>query len=347
MELLLGFLIAIAILVPLYVFAFVLTLGMGPLGQAVSVLGIPLLAALGQFAYFRARRYRLTRTVFRGVRFRQTGSALVYAALTMLWWLTLLPTLGLTYPFMQAQLERYKLGHTHFGDLQGRFDGSGWRLLLRGLPMWFLVMTPFAIGILALASVDWSAATEAASGRGTPWQRIERASPGFAEAMVVAGLAFGISVLMALVLFPAFQALTHRWWASGLRLGPIAVRSGLLTRRIYGAYLRLVLFGLLFLLVIGIAAAAVAGIVMAAFGASLQGEAREIAGTLAGVALYVVTMLGLSALYQTVVRLTLWRQIVDTAEMEGLAALDSVRASGAPSSAVGEGLADALNVGGI
>jgi hypothetical protein len=121
----------------------------------------------------------------------------------------------------------------------------------------------------------------------------------------------------------------------------------LLTRRIYGAYLRLVLFGLLFLLATGVAAAALAGIAIAAFGSSLQGEAREIAGALAGVALYVVAMLGLSALYQTIVRLTLWRQVVDTAELEGLAALDSVRASGAPGSAVGEGLADALNVGGI
>jgi hypothetical protein len=33
--------------------------------------------------------------------------------------------------------------------------------------------------------------------------------------------------------------------------------------------------------------------------------------------------------------------------LEGVAALDAVRAEGGPSSAVGEGLADALNVGGI
>ena len=40
-----------------------------------------LLCVLGQFAVYRARRYRLTRTVYRGVRFHQTGSALALCGL--------------------------------------------------------------------------------------------------------------------------------------------------------------------------------------------------------------------------------------------------------------------------
>jgi hypothetical protein len=58
-------------------------------------------------------------------------------------------------------------------------------------------------------------------------------------------------------------------------------------------------------------------------------------------------MLGMSTLYQATVRLTLWRHGVESLEIEGLSALDGVKATGDPSSAVGEGLADALNVGGI
>jgi hypothetical protein len=58
-------------------------------------------------------------------------------------------------------------------------------------------------------------------------------------------------------------------------------------------------------------------------------------------------MLGYSAIYQGTVKLTLWRSGVDTMALDGAAALDGVKAEGAASSAVGEGLADALNVGGF
>ncbi len=348
LELLLGFLFAVAILVPLYVFAFVATLSMGPAGQAVSGLAVPLLAFLGQFAYFRARRYRLTRTVYRGVRFHQTGSAIRYAACTMVWWLLILLTLGLAYPFMQAQLERYKMRHTHYGDLAGRFEGSGFRLFLRGLPMWLLVMGPVLFALAAALSVDWPAVFEASgSGRGDALGRIERASPGFLEAMTLAALGLGTGIFMALVLLPAFQAMVMRWWASGLRLGPIVVRSRLLTRRIYGAYLRFLLFSLLLLVLGLIAAFAAALLFLATVGTALGNDANEILATLAAVAFYVVMMLGFSAIYQSTAKLTLWRQAVDTAGIEGLAVLDRVRADGAPASALGEGLADALNVGGL
>jgi uncharacterized membrane protein YjgN (DUF898 family) len=348
LELLIGFLVAIAILIPVYVFFFAATLGMGPVGQALSALAFPLLAFLGQFGYFRARRYRLTRTVFRGVRFHQSGSALRYAACTMVWWLLLLLTLGLAYPFMRAQLERYKMRHTYFGDLAGRFDGSALSLLLRGLPMWLLVMGPVAVALLAFVTIDWDAVIEASSrgGRDVLWD-MEQASPGFHGTVFVIALSFGAAILLALLLFPAFQAMTTRWWASGVRLGPLVFRSHLPTRRIYGAYLRLVLFAVLLLVGLAALAFGLVFLYMATFGWALDSDTNEVLGTLGAVALYVVTMLGLSAIYQATAKLALWRQTVDTAEIEGLAVLDRVRSEGAPSSALGEGLADALNVGGI
>jgi uncharacterized membrane protein YjgN (DUF898 family) len=59
-ELLIGFLIAIAILVPINLIFFG-ALSMGTAGEFASVLGFPLLFVLGQFAVYRARRYRQTR----------------------------------------------------------------------------------------------------------------------------------------------------------------------------------------------------------------------------------------------------------------------------------------------
>ena len=74
-ELLIGFLVAIAMLIPLYAGFFVAALDLGLLGQISGMLGFAALSVLGQYAIYRARRYRLTRTVYRGLRFHQDGSA--------------------------------------------------------------------------------------------------------------------------------------------------------------------------------------------------------------------------------------------------------------------------------
>lgn len=73
LELLIGFLTAIAILVPLYTLFFFAALDLGFIGQMSGVIGFALLFVLGQYAIYRARRYRLTRTVYRGLRFSRTA----------------------------------------------------------------------------------------------------------------------------------------------------------------------------------------------------------------------------------------------------------------------------------
>src|SRR6202035_4584402 len=105
MELFLGFLIAIALLVPVYVLLFVGSLELGLVSQLSSMGAFAFLAVFGQYAYSRARRYRLTRTVFRGIRFHQSGSALSYALRALSWWIAIGTTLGLAYPWAQASLE--------------------------------------------------------------------------------------------------------------------------------------------------------------------------------------------------------------------------------------------------
>src|SRR5947209_20431103 len=57
-ELLLGFLIAIALLVPLNVVFFLSAFGRGWFSQVSGLLALIVLALLGQFAIYRARRYR-------------------------------------------------------------------------------------------------------------------------------------------------------------------------------------------------------------------------------------------------------------------------------------------------
>src|SRR5580700_6809410 len=65
-ELLGGFLLAVAILVPLYTTIAGTALAFDHAEAATTAIGFVVLLLLGQFALYRARRYRLTRTVFRG-----------------------------------------------------------------------------------------------------------------------------------------------------------------------------------------------------------------------------------------------------------------------------------------
>jgi uncharacterized membrane protein YjgN (DUF898 family) len=350
-ELLIGFLIAIAVLVPLNLILFIAALSLGPVGQFASTLSFPLLFFLGQFAIFRARRYRLTRTIYRGVRCHQDGSAIRYAICASFWWILIVLTLGLAYPFAQSRLERFKLRHTYFGNLQGRFEGSGWRLFFRGLVMWLIVVGPLAFALIfAVAAVDWDqiATAGGASSDGTDFlNRLEKTSPHLYAALGILIGAIFFSLLMAIVLFPVFQAMVLRWWISGLRFGGLTIRSQLRTGLIYGAYLRFLWYALLFS-----TAASIVGVIayyalVAALGAFGKPDLVEAAAAAGGVVSYVVVMLGYSAIYQGTVKLAFWQGGMESIQLEGIAVLDAVKAEGGPSSAVGEGLADALNVGGF
>jgi uncharacterized membrane protein YjgN (DUF898 family) len=350
-ELLTGFLVAIAILVPINLAVAIAALGAGELGTLVSILALPLLFVLSQFAIYRARRYRLTRTVYRGVRCHQDGSALRYAACAVLWWSLAVLTLGLAYPFALSRLERFKLRHTYFGDLQGRFEGSGLRLLIRGLPMWGLTVGPLLAATAYTAlKVEWTAiitaATMASSGSEF-FNAIDGLPTNLYTAIILTGSALIFGVIAAAVLFPVFQAMVLRWWIDGLRLGGLTLRSSLRTASIYGGYLRFLGWGMLFaiaMLVFALIATAFSVGVVPAFTSGVTAEAID---AFIFVGVYVIAMLGFSAIYQATVKLTLWRAGVESIGLEGADVLDRVKAVGTASSAVGEGLADALNVGGI
>jgi len=346
-ELLLGFLIAVALLVPVYGGFFVAALDLGVLGQISGVLAFLLLAVLGHFAIYRARRYRLSRTVYRGIRFRQTGSAWRYAVCAVFWWGMIIASLGLAYPWAQARLERFKMDNTFYGDLPGQFDATGWSLFIRGLPLWILVVGPFLAGlIVAVGWVDWAAAAAVTrQGGGDILGQIEGASPGFGAAVVIVTLAAVWAVLAAAFLYPAFQALTLRWWLGGLRLGTVAAASQLRTRQVYRAYARFLWYSVLFTL-----AASVLGglalLVIGLLGSAVDTALGEILVTVFLLGAYVIAALAYSTIYQVTVRLALWRLGLESLTLSGTAALDRVKAVGRPSSSFGEGLANALRVDG-
>ena len=245
-ELLVGFLFAVAILVPLYMVFALAMLELNVVAFKPALIGFALLALLGEYALYRARRYRLTRTVFRGLRFDQHGSPWRYAVYALVCWAIVIVTLGLAYPWTQAFLERFKMRNTSYGDLQGRFEGSGLSLFLRGLPLWLLIVGPIvvALGVLS-AQIDWDALS----------RLMDKADDPETGTMIGKMLAPGIGVAIAAIttsfialslLYPVFQAVKLRWWISGLRFGEVAVTSRLRARQVYWVYLRVVLYFLLF-----------------------------------------------------------------------------------------------------
>ena len=139
-ELFIGFLIVVAVLflaaIPLFVVQF-LVLGAGPVFEiVVNLLYYSALLVLLQIAIFRARRYRTSRTVWRGIRFGLEGKSLHYAGVSCLYGLLVLVTLGFAAPWRNVALQRYLTDGTRFGRQHFRFDGDGRDLF----PIWSIVM---------------------------------------------------------------------------------------------------------------------------------------------------------------------------------------------------------------
>lgn len=155
-ELLLGFLVAAAIMAVLSLgFVGISFLAASPNAQvALNLIYLVGIYFLIYFATYRARRYRLTRTQWRGIRFGQTGNARGYALRAMaLIFLTGI-TLGLCYPYMQTRLQAYRTNNTWFGNRSLVFDGRAYDLFWK----WVLAMI-LAIPTLYI-SILWYKVTE-------------------------------------------------------------------------------------------------------------------------------------------------------------------------------------------
>src|SRR5580698_5653331 len=264
-ELLVGFLFAVAILVPLYMAFAIVALELDLVAVAPALTGFALLLLLGEYALYRARRYRLTRTVFRGLRFDQHGSPWRYAAYALVCWAIVIVTLGLAYPWTSAFIERFKMRNTSYGDLQGRFEGSGLSLFLRGLPMWLLVVGVPVIAIVAMARL-------------IDWNMLIKNNPQIGKAIGLFFIAMFASILVAVLLYPVFQAIKLRWWISGLRFGGVAVSSRLRIRQVYRVYLRLALYLLLLGLLAGIVGALIAFAVLCIVSVAHNATLNQVAG---------------------------------------------------------------------
>ncbi len=334
-ELLIGFLFALAIVAPIYLAYFLVGLEAERFKAFASFPLVAFFYIFGQFAIYRARRYRLTRTAWRGVRFWMTGSGWAYAARAALWTLLLPLTLGLILPWREAALERYKMRHSHYGDLQGRFEGRGWEFFKRGLWIWLTAV----VSLLVLVLVVPLAA---------------RWFPAFLPmAKVMAFVAALVLLIGAPFLYGAFKAVEWCWWISGIRFGDVALESALPRDALSGLYWKVIgwylliagIFGAYLFLCMALVASLTQTTMAKIFvSGNLHGSIPMLVATGIG---YLAIILMMNVVMRVYLLRDLWVRLVGATTVYGMDAAADVAARGGLASAVGEGLADGLDVVGF
>lgn len=131
-ELLIGFLKAVLIFgVPLFLLGILQALpGRAPaINMLLGLLIYAIVQVLVPFAIVGARRYRLSRTSWREIRFSFRGRALDFIKLFVAGSLLSGITLGLYYPIFDTRRYGFLVSHSYFGNQKFDFDGDGRHLL--------------------------------------------------------------------------------------------------------------------------------------------------------------------------------------------------------------------------
>ena len=333
LQLLIGFMLALIVFVPIYAVFFYLSTQSGEV--AVSGYGVVavVLWFLTGYAGYRARDFRLSRTLWRGIRFDQAGNAFGYAFRRFGWTILMLLTLGIVYPWMSSNLWRYRWNNTWYGDRQFNFTGRARALLGPYYLAYVVVVVVGSIGI----------ATSAGMGAFTPGGPSNPASviPGLVAALICG----------AFILIYQSRELTRFW--SQVHLGTANLAVTVRARSLIGQYLLfgLALLGIYIVLAIGgiivlftLASDAFAGgeFDMALFMSHLQGSAGVLIAVVVG---YLLILAAFSFMHELFIGLGFWKLVARHATISDVASLRSVRARGEDKTLAGEGLADALNVG--
>jgi len=214
LEKLLGFLVAVVILaVYLGLFNLGLTfIGISYLGgdeiMSALALNLSFLAAIPliYYARYRARRYILSRTTWRGLRFGADQAAWRYMFVALGHTILSIVTLGILIPRQTFYMEKFVTDRTWYGNLQFEQHGK-WTMLMRP---WLLVVGVFIV-IVAIGALGFSSG-----------------NPALIFSAVFAGY-IGIFVAFAFYSVASFRLLTaHKQVGQNIRLESKGAIGGLL-----------------------------------------------------------------------------------------------------------------------
>jgi uncharacterized membrane protein YjgN (DUF898 family) len=325
-ELLIGFLIAVAVLLPLTLIYTGITFYWNTdpvISGTVEAAYYVILVLLFQFAFYRMWRYRLSRTTWRGIRFGLDGSALEYTLRAGAWLVLTLVTLGFAYPWMSVALKQYLWRHVRFGNSVFTIQASGLRLLKYWLvmPLSSLVLMGLAFAFSDLSFdelaklVDRDAASQLFEDKAT-------------SILLFVGAAYAIG-FVAILLFIWYRVRELRYVASCIQFDGTGFASDLRARRIYGLIAATLGFLILAMIPIGF------------IGFFLT----FVFAPLALAVPVILTLTVLPPVIMVVFRYGLFAHTCATLTITDLASFDRVAQNSDRGPQRGEGLADALDVG--
>ncbi len=192
-ELFRGFLVVfVLVLLPLGFIAFVVPLLFGTqIGQrgGVETLLWLLVFTLWGVGIHRARRYRLSRTRWRGIRGGLSGRSAPFAW-TYLWTTLLVPlTLGWILPWRAVRLQKALFDQTHFGDKAFTFTGRAGPLYSR---FWLVWVSGIVLFIAASGTIGVVVGMQAGAG-----QPMRPPSP--RQIASIVGIVFGALLIFAII----------------------------------------------------------------------------------------------------------------------------------------------------
>ncbi|HYM30891.1 MAG TPA: DUF898 family protein [Candidatus Cybelea sp.] len=346
-ELFIGFLIVLAVLIVFAVLnsAIKFLAQTDPISAAVlQVVYLIVLIVLVQVAMFRARRYRLSRTRWRGIRCGQDGSTWRYLGIFLLYSLLGIVTLGISTPWARVALERYKMVHTRFGDRYFAFEASGLKLL----PKWLVLYLPIvlATALIVWLNLDNFLLMQKLSGDPDAMRKHpEAAKAALAFLWIYLPFAFGIFG------YVWYRLAEFRYFVDCSRLGEIGFKSTasggvvnlIIVANIFGAFFVLIAFGILIAIVAGIFAVATGA---GGAGAPPTPPAAPVAAIIVGVLVFFLIVYPLfGILSYLTLRVPILKHLCRRFTFRNLGAADQIVQSSAPSPKFGEGLADSFDFG--
>ena len=336
-ELFKGFMIVLAIFVPfLFITGLVQQLvaapGADPINaaayQAVYLLAIYFLYSV---AVYRAQRYRLSRTVWRGIRAGQEGSALLYALHALGLGLLTLATAGLAYPVMRRYLVGYRIDNASFGTERFQYNGGFGKLFLAWLVPWLM----FAAMAGLFGYIAWE--KDLAQLAETPPDLVPGVLASLPSQKPYVALALLLLLPIAMIWYRAFEA---RQWINHTQFGELGFISRLRAHHVLFPYLAYWIV----LLLVSVAIFAGLGFALRSqLGSGSLGPLRDYAPLIAIAAVFAIWMIA-GVLQPMIVQNRLIRSICRTLTLQGTFSPDRLFQSQMKMPQRGEGLADALDV---
>lgn len=327
-ELFLGFVIVLGIgLVTLVPYQFLLNFVLSrnpPLYVLLLILFYMALMVLYWAAVFFARRYRFSRSQWRGIRAAQTGSAWECGFLGLGCTLLNIITIGITVPVTSIWVNRYLMTRTMFGPHRFQFEGRAGRLYGPWMITWGVGFGGYILIVGVFAAL-------AAAG----------VARGDRQAVTaIFAILYVIWIGGIMVMYGWYRVVQFRRFAEWTRYETLSFASALPAGRVIGMIA-------LYMLSVFVLLGAIAGIAAAA-GLSLVQLAVDPRAAVALIAVVMVIYLPAASIARYLIVIHgVAGPLCRTLEIRGSLDFDALEQSAEAMPKRGEGLAEMLDVGGI